>query len=87
VRRRREVVIHGRIVHQPKEDLDAQAIYSMSVSLDGFIAGLDGAIDWSVGRRGSDGLGRPGRRSSAPSHTGQREGDPRAPRMGSLRTS
>ena len=23
-------------------------IYSMSVSLDGFIAGPDGAIDWSV---------------------------------------
>jgi len=31
-------------------------IYSMSVSLDGFIAGPDGSIDWAAPRRGVDGL-------------------------------
>jgi dihydrofolate reductase len=34
--------------HQPGEERMRRLIYSMTVSLDGFIAAPDGALDWSV---------------------------------------
>jgi dihydrofolate reductase len=43
-----EVVDHGTLARRPRRAVVRKVIYSMSVSLDGFIAGPDGEIDWSA---------------------------------------
>src|SRR5687767_10306090 len=39
---------HGRMGRQPRRTVMRKLIYSMGVSLDGFIAGPDAEIDWSA---------------------------------------
>jgi dihydrofolate reductase len=43
-----EVVIHSTMRSNRRRIVMRKLIYSMTVSLDGYIAGRDGAIDWSV---------------------------------------
>src|ERR1700677_1123921 len=40
--------MHGRIGRHRRRVMMRRLIYSLTVSLDGYIAGPDGAIDWSV---------------------------------------
>jgi hypothetical protein len=44
----REVVIYRTMGSNRRRTVMRKLIYSMTVSLDGYIAGPDGAIDWTV---------------------------------------
>src|SRR5258708_37851074 len=44
----RELIDRGRMGRRPGRIVMRKLIYSMGVSLDGFVAGPDGEIDWSA---------------------------------------